>query len=125
MEPIFSREGAVIAWLHNDYIYDELGEPRAALRNGRVFAFDSSYLGRLDRCYFRDLHGDAVAYMVGAVGRPLVPTPRVVPKPPSPRAVLITPSIRVVPQEAPASEFWSDMEWSAFLEAAVTEPEQP
>jgi hypothetical protein len=120
MEPIFSPQGNVIAWLHNDYIHDELGEPRAAIRNGRVFAFDSAYLGRLDRFYFRDLHGDAVAYMVGASGRPLVPTPCVVPKPPSPRAVLITPSIRVVPQEAPASEFWSEMDWATFLQPAIS-----
>lgn len=115
MEPIFSRHGHVIGWLKQDVVYDEAGEPRAAVRNGALFAFDGSYLGRLERGYFRDQNGDALAFMTGAAGVPLTPTPRVVPTPPTTRSLLITPAVRVVPREAPASAQWSKLDWTAFL----------
>lgn len=116
MEPIFSPEGQVVAWLKNDVIYDEVGEPRAAIRDGAVFLFDGVYLGRLEHGYFRDYKGDAVAFMRDASGSPAAPAPRVIPTAPTTRIPLITPGIRVVPYPSSPSSHWSEMDWNVYLQ---------
>jgi hypothetical protein len=115
MEPIFSRDAAVIAWLKNDVVYDLTGEPRAIVRNTAVIAYDGVYLGRIDRGFFRDKHGDAVAFMRGATNGPITPSPRVVPTPPPTRDKVITPNVRIVAKPGPASVFWSLLDWEDFL----------
>lgn len=122
MEPIFSRDAAVVAWLKNDVVYDMSGEPRAIVRGSAVIAYDGTYLGRIDRNFIRDPHGDAVAFMRGATNGPVTPAPRVVPTPPPTRDVVITPNVRIVAKPGPASVFWSGLDWDEFL-AQQPEPE--
>jgi len=122
MEPIFSRDAAVVAWLKNDVVYDTHGEPCAIVRNTAVIAYDGRYLGRIDRGFFRDVHGDAVAFMRGATNGPVTPSPRVVPVAPPTRDKVITPNVRIVAKPGPASVFWSLLDWDGFL-AQQLEPE--
>ena len=81
MEPIYDQNGRTVGWLKEDVIYDIDGTPRAFIREGAVFNYEGDYLGRLDRGFFRDRNGDAVAFMRGASGGPV---PEVAPVPPAP-----------------------------------------
>ena len=131
MEPIFSPQAQVVAWYKSDAIYDEHGHPRAVVRNNAVFTLNGTYLGHIDKGYVRDQRGDAVAFMRGANGAPLVPTPRVIPSAPMtwPLRSVVTP--RVTPYAASPSVRWSHKDWEVFLSVDLEQgtdqppPEEP
>lgn len=118
MEPIISREGQVVGWLKRDVVYDEAGQPRAFIRGNSVFALDAQYLGRLAHGFFRDVHGDAVAFMKDASGGPVTPTPNVIPEPPHTWEVRALAEPRVVATAATPSLFWSEVDWTTFINPA-------
>ena len=122
MEPIFSPQAQVVAWFKNDAIYDENGHPRAIVRDRAVYTLNGTYLGRIENGYVRDQRGDAVAFLRGANGAPLVPTPRVIPTAPMtwPLRSMATP--RVTPYAASPSTRWSAKDWEVFLSVELDEP---
>jgi hypothetical protein len=123
MEAIFSPQGHLVGWLKNDGVYDEAGYPRAFVRGKDVFALNGDYLGRVEHGYFRDQRGDAVAFMRGATGSPIAPTPRVIPAAPMTWAMPNVPTPRVVPYGASASPRWSLTDWEIYLgSSAAAEP---
>src|SRR5688572_28920063 len=111
MKPIFSPQAQVEAWYKADAIYDENGHPRAIVRNDSLYTLNGNYLGRIEQGYIRDQRGDAVAFMRGATGAPIVPTPRVIPTAPMtwPIRAAVTP--RVTPYAAAPSVRWSLKDW--------------
>jgi hypothetical protein len=119
MEPIFSREAYVLGWLKEGVVYDEAGQPRAFIHDRAVFNFDGQYVGRWENGYFRDEHGDAVAWIRGCHSGPSAPSPRVIPTQPTLRAITVKPAVRVVPKAAPPSAFWSEQPWSTYVQGML------
>lgn len=120
MEPIFSRDAQVIGWLKNDIVYDQVGDPHAFVRNTAVCTFDGQYIGRFEHGFFRDEIGNAVAFVRNAQGWPTTPSPRVVPEPPTTRAVIAYATPNVMPAAHPPTTFWSEIDWSAYLHIGAT-----
>jgi hypothetical protein len=83
MNPIFDNSGKVVAWLGGaEVIYDLNGTPHAYIKNENVFDYSGFYHGRFQRGFFRDKNGNAVAFIKGAQGGPLIPLPQLPPLPP-------------------------------------------
>jgi len=115
MEPIYDRNGKTVGWLKANIIYDTAGIPRAFLRKGAIFNYDGEYLGRLVRGYFRDKNGDAVAFLHGAEGGPVIPVHEAPPIPPIFAIPPVSP-VTPMPPLAPISSLnWSDLNWEEFL----------
>jgi hypothetical protein len=129
MEPIFSAQAQVVGWYGNEAIYDPTGQPRARVRAKDIFSLNGQYLGRIENGYVRDARGDAVAFMKGAVGAPITPSPRVVPTAPNLRPIIAAANPRVKPYAASASTRWSEKDWETFLsqplEGESDTPEEP
>lgn len=121
MEPIFSPQAHVVGWLKSDTIYDTSGHPRALVRDRNVFTLNGHYLGRLEQGYVRDQRGDAVAFMRGATGAPITPTPRVIPTAPMTWPVRSSVTPRITPYAAAASTRWSTKDWELFLAVGLEE----
>jgi hypothetical protein len=68
--------------------------------------------------FFRDEHGDAVAFMKGASGGPVTPTPHVIPEPPHTWEIRALAEPRVVATAATPSLFWSELDWTTFINPA-------
>jgi hypothetical protein len=80
-----------------------------------------NYLGRMEQGYIRDQRGDAVAFMRGATGAPLTPSPRVVPTPPMTWPIRSAVTPRVIPYAASPSVRWSLKDWEVFLSVDLEE----
>jgi hypothetical protein len=119
MEPIFSPQAQVVAWFKSDAIYDESGHPRAIVRDRNIYTLKGTHLGRMEHGYIRDHRGDAVAFLRGATGSPIVPTPRVIPTAPMtwPLRSAVTP--RVTPYAPSPSTRWSTKDWEVFLSVEI------
>lgn len=125
MEPIYDQTGRTVGWLHEGVLYDRLNRYRAFVQAdptvfsfrelGAVFSSGGKYLGHLDRGFFRDRSGHAVAFVGGAHGGPLVPVREIPPVPP----ILPTPPMPPVgppPPPPTASADWSTFTWDGFLD---------
>lgn len=115
MEPIFDAAGETVGWLHADIVCGFDGTATAFLLDGNIFNYEGRHLGQLDRGFFRDTAGDAVAFLSVATGGPLTPptqVPSVAPvlQPPPPPA----PLPEVAPPPPPSLD-WSNLEWDEFL----------
>lgn len=121
MEPIFSRQAQVVGWLKHDVVYDMSGQPRAFIRGRAIFDLAAQYIGFLAFGFFRDEHGDTVAFLHGASGGPATPAIRVIPEPPQTWELRALPQPRVVPQPATPSLRWSELDWNAYLVARPTQ----
>jgi hypothetical protein len=73
MTPVFDRLGAVVGWVLDDRILDRGGRHRAFIHGSAVYGYDSRYRGTFKRGFFRDRSGNAVAFVQGAAGGPLLP----------------------------------------------------
>ena len=83
MDPIYDREGQVVGWLQDENIY-HLDGSHAAVRNKiNVYGPDGEHLGLLLEGFFRDHRGDAVAFLAGAIGGPILPPTSPPPDPPT------------------------------------------
>lgn len=119
MQPIYGRNGQTVGWLNNDVvIYDRNNRCRAFVQNGAVYTYQGRHLGALDRGFFRDRQGHAVAFIDGAQGGPILPVPAIVPIPPIPSIPPIPPILPIPPIApiAPIGSFnWSRVDWEGFL----------
>jgi|SRR5450759_3422662 len=115
MDPIFDRNGDVVAWLSIDVIHDLNGVPVVFLNNRNVVSYGGAHLGFLDRGLFRDHDGDVVACLKGAHGGPLLPVPHVPPIPPVSHVPPVPPVAPVPPIPSVASLDWSSFDWYAFV----------
>lgn len=115
MEPIYNQKGLTVGWLKEGVNYNIDGTPCAFIRNDNIFNYEGDYLARLNRGFFRDMNGDAVAFMRGASGGPIPPVPEVAPVPPIP-AIPPIPPIPAVPPVSPIHSLnWSNISWEEFL----------
>jgi hypothetical protein len=115
MEPIFDSAGAVVAWKRGNDIHDVHGQAVAFLSNGDVVSYGGRHRGVLDKGLFRDHHGDGVAFMRGARGGPVLPTPSVSPVPPVPAIAPARPEPPIPPVPAAPSLRWSSLSWGQFI----------
>jgi hypothetical protein len=118
MEPIFDRNGRTVGWLHGDVIYDRSNRARAFVQGGAVYTYHGNYLGRLDRGFFRDRSGHAVASMAGAQGGPLTPPTERPPSPPVPSRAPLQPRPSLAPLAPMPSLSWSGVPWEVYLGGA-------
>ncbi len=117
MDPIFDRNGRVVAWFRReDAIVDRLGEYRAVVSDGAVFDYRAHFLGRLSAGYVWDRDGRAVAFVAGAREGPALPPEGAVPPPPIVGPEPARPAPPPVPGRVPAyTREWSDLGWEEFL----------
>lgn len=114
-EPIYDRHGRVVGWLYGHVIYDAEPQYRARLRGNAVYSFTARHLGHLDRGFFRDRAGFAVAFLSDAEGGLVLPRceaaslPLSLPAPPTP----LLPS--QAPMQATSRSDWSPLTWDEFL----------
>ena len=84
MNPIYDREGQVVGWKNDENIYDLDGSHAAVRNKENVYGPSGQHLGLLLEGFFRDHRGDAVAFLSGAIGGPILPTTSLPPIPPMP-----------------------------------------
>lgn len=87
VEPFFDSIDRTVGWINNDNILDIIAQIRAFIHNGKVISYIGNYLREFSNGYFWDRNGDAVAFIHGATGSPLLPIPeiaQITPLPPIP-----------------------------------------
>lgn len=112
MEPIFGRNGQVVAWLdpNSARIFALSGEALARIRRGKdVYTFGGKHVGVTVEGTFRDHSGDVVGWLRGSHGGPVRPVPSVPPVPPVPAV----PPVSSVPEVPPVPAVRS-LGWSRF-----------
>ena len=115
MEPIYNRNGSMVAWLRDDVIYDISLKPCAFIRNETVFTYLPHHIGRFDCGFFRDKSGRVVAFISGATGGAIPPAPKIPPSPPVPSAPTAPPAPSAPPAPPASSSKWSSLDWEEFL----------
>lgn len=115
MEPIYDRTGHPVGWLLDDVVRDMKARPRAFVDRGAVYSYDARYLGVVDRGFFRDRDGRAVAFVRGASAGPVMPPTKSAPMPPIPPIAPVHPMPPVPPPPPTASAKWSELEWDRFI----------
>jgi hypothetical protein len=116
MTPIFDRRGVVVAWLMDERILDRRGRHRAFLRGASVYGYDRRHRGTFKRSFFRDRHGDAVAFVKGATGGPLLPLRQLVPLAPLPQLPPLKPLVSLAPVSPLPTLRWSALTWDQFID---------
>src|SRR5436309_12861419 len=108
MTPLYDASGDVRAWVHESgIIYDLSGSARAFLVKSEVYSFSGEHLGRFVSGYLRDHAGDAVGWVPGATGGPLLPIGSIPPIPPIPSIPPIPPVPSIPPIPSIDSLAWS------------------
>jgi 4-fold beta flower protein len=122
MEPIFDRSGGTVAWLDNDVIRDRAGRAVAFIprhtssQQAAVYSYAPEHLGYLGDGFFRDIKGDAVAFLASHAHGPITPIPGLPPLPPLP-AIAALPPFAPLPPIAPLPTYnWSRLCWADFVE---------
>jgi len=113
--PIFDRSGNVIGWLDREIIRDMNGQHRAFVTEDRVYNYGGRFLGRIHNGFFRDSNGNAIAFIKGAGGGPLLPIPSIPPIPPVFPVSPVKPVPSVPPVSPIPSLYWSNANWDSFL----------
>jgi sporulation protein YlmC with PRC-barrel domain len=115
MEPIFDKNGKTVGWLNNLVIHDRSATYRAFIAGAAVYDFSGRYLGRFRQGFFRDKRGNAVAFLKGARGGPLLPFTEFPPFAPFPPF----PPLRPLPELPPLPPLdtlkWSALSFEDFL----------
>src|SRR5579863_6331239 len=77
MEPVFNKRAKLVAWLdnHSQVVFNLQCQPLAHVANRAVFNYGSEHLGYFDRGFFRDLSGNAVAFIRERSGGPITIAP--------------------------------------------------
>lgn len=123
MEAIFDPRGNTVAWRSRETVFDLDGAPRAYLRAGVLYTFDGGFLAHYIDGFFRDSHGDAIAFHQDATGGPTPPLARrlaVPPVPAYPRA-----PARLEPAPPPPrmrTRRWSQTTWDQLVAPAQPLP---
>lgn len=113
--PIFDTSGKVVGWLDGEVVRSIDGTHVAFVNNADVFDYYSQHLGRFGDGFFRDRQGNAVAFVEGATGPPIVPQTEI--PPPAPVfAIAPLGSMPPFPPFAPfETNYWSALTWAEFL----------
>jgi len=115
MLPIRDRSGSVCGWLNDDRVHDLEGRTVAFIRNEQVVSSSGRHLGRLVSGFIRDEYGDAVAWLEGARGGPLLPIAGIRPVTPISDVRPISPITPIPPVKPIASLDWSRAPWASFV----------
>jgi hypothetical protein len=115
MEPIYNKDGLTVGWLNDDVVYNMAATPCAFIKNGNLFDYEGIYIGILDRGFFRDNNGYAVAFMRDASGGPLPPIPEISPVPPIPAVPPMPPIPQIPPIPSIPSFNWSNISWEKYI----------
>ena len=114
MNPIYDREGQVVGWKNDQNIYDLDGSHAAVRDKENVYGHSGQHLGLLLEGFFRDHRGDAVAFLSGAIGGPILPTPSNPPLPPIPATPPTPAKPSIPPIPAIPSLDWG-ISWKEFI----------
>lgn len=116
MLPIRDQTGKTCGWFNDARLHDLTGQPVAfVISHGHVYTYLGARLGHLDDGYFCDRVGEAVAWLDGASGGPLLPPALPSPVPPNCQAPLIDPlPLPSPPVPAIPSRTWSSLTWEQF-----------
>jgi len=114
-EPIYDRHGLVVGWLYDQVIYDAETRYRARLRGSAVYSFTARHLGHLNRGFFRDRAGFAVAFLSDAEGGLELPRCEAASLPLSLPDAPIPPLPSQPPMQATPRSDWSPLTWDQFL----------
>ena len=114
MNPIYDREGQVVGWKNDENIYDLDGSHAAVRIKENVYGPSGEHLGLLLEGFFRDHRGDAVAFLSGAIGGPILPNPSIPPAPPMPAIPPIPAKPSIPPIPAIPSLDWG-ISWKEFI----------
>jgi hypothetical protein len=114
LNPIYDREGQVVGWKKDQNIYHLDGSHAAVKDNINVYGHNGQHLGILLEGFFRDHRGDAVAFLSGAIGGPILPTPSIPPDPPIPSKPSIPTNPSIPPIPAIPSLDWG-ISWQEFI----------
>jgi hypothetical protein len=82
MQPIFNRQGQVVAWYKGTNIYHINGAHAAVINGENIYDQRGRHLGIFKKGIFRDHKGGAVAFISGASGGPILPITSISPIPP-------------------------------------------
>lgn len=117
MDPIYDRNGKVVAWFRRgDTIVDRLGRYRAIVSEGGIFDYHAHFLGQLHGGYLWDRDGKAVAFVNGAADGPVLPPAGAISLPPVAGPEPARPAQPLVADRIPAySKQWSELNWEDFL----------
>ena len=114
MNPIYDREGQVVGWKNNENIYDLDGSHAAVRIKENVYGPSGEHLGMLLEGFFRDHRGDAVAFLAGAIGGPILPSLSLAPDPPVPSLPPTPAKPSIPPIPAIPSLDWG-ISWKEFI----------
>ena len=117
MQAIFDGLGRTVAWLHESGVVHDLNGAPMAFINGRaVYDYAGNHKAWFHDGFFRDGHGDAVAFMRGCRGGPLPPLPELPPIPPL-RSLAPLKPLTGLPGLPPLSTLnWSGLTWEELME---------
>ena len=115
MEPIYSRQGRVVAWRSDTNIYNLNGTHAAVINGQNVYGHRGQHLGVFVSGLFRDHLGAVVAYKSGAAGGPIPPIPSIPPIPPIPSIAPIPAIPSIPPIPAIPNLGWSSLSWLNFI----------
>jgi len=116
MLPIRDQAGKTCGWLNDGHVHDLTGQHFGyVISHGHVFTFVGAYVGRLVDGYFCDRAGDAVAWLDGASGGPLLPVALPAPVAPIPQGPLMDfPPLPHPPVASTPTHTWSSSTWDRF-----------
>ncbi len=115
MEPIYDRQGKVVAWQNDSNIYHLSGSHAAVINSENVYGRNGQHLGVFKGGLFRDHQGGVVAFKPGATGGPILPIPSIPPIPPIPSIPPIPAIPSIPPIPAIPSLGWSAGDWPGFI----------
>ena len=117
MEPIYDREGRVVAWQRGSYVYDLNGSHAGILYGTYLYSCRGQHLGVFKDGLIWDNLGGVVAFVRSASGGPELPVLSEPPDPPVPPAPPV-PAVLSVPRvPADLSPSWGQREWEQFINA--------
>jgi hypothetical protein len=117
MEPIYDREGRVVAWQRGSYVYHLNGSHAGVIYGTYLYSRRGQHLGVFRDGLIWDCRGGVVAFVSGASGGLELPALSVPPVPPVPSAPPV-PAVPSVPHVTTVlSPGWGQQEWEQFINA--------
>jgi hypothetical protein len=116
MEPLFERDGRVVAWYQDPALLDRAGRYIGFNKDSDLFSYGGRYLGTMHDGVLRDRNGQVVAFLAGADGEGLtLPNPEGAPAPPVAPHPPGSPLVPPVAERAVAVASWSERGWDGFV----------
>ena len=116
MQAIYNKQGTTVAWLSGKDLFSTKGYFIGFVINNTVYNNRSEYCGTLKQSFFRDYHGNVVAFMDGAKGGPALPSLKSSPAKPANKARPSTKATRPALVSKPPKPSWSKLDWKMFIQ---------